>query len=108
MSNKVTTVLRVNMAGASDVGTVRNENEDSYYYSEAKRFFVTCDGMGGHEKGAAASQMACETLRDLLFAGGAAQYLEIHGKRFDVGSYLRPKSRIAGNRSAPDRRCAPG
>ncbi len=75
---------RVNMAAASDVGTARKDNEDSLYYSEAKNFFIVCDGMGGHEKGALASKIGCETLRDLLFAKDTTMGLVIKNTIFDV------------------------
>lgn len=74
----------INMAAASDVGTVRQENEDSFYYSQAKKFFVICDGMGGHQKGAAASRFACETLRDFFFANNSVENLVLGGKVFDA------------------------
>lgn len=57
---------KILMAAASDVGTVRKQNEDCFYYSEKDRFFIICDGMGGHKSGALASRIAGETVRDVL------------------------------------------
>ena len=49
----------------TDVGTVRERNEDSIGVVERSNFLflIVCDGMGGHEAGDVASQMAVEELQ---------------------------------------------
>ena len=49
--------------GVTDTGKVRQQNQDSYYYSigEDEALVVLCDGMGGAKAGNIASRMAAET-----------------------------------------------
>jgi serine/threonine protein phosphatase PrpC len=50
----------------TDVGVVRDHNEDSAHMETSKGFFVVADGMGGHAAGEVASAMAVETVRKML------------------------------------------
>lgn len=72
--------LSLQLGAVSDIGQVREENEDSYgFYPAANpHLFIVCDGMGGHEDGGIASRMA----RDVIIehyaqsTGTVAQRLE--------------------------------
>ena len=52
---------------ATDVGRVRNENEDAH--SAEPMLFVVADGMGGHQAGEVASALAVQTLHGRLAQG---------------------------------------
>lgn len=60
-------------AGGTHKGEVRKTNQDAYYVWVSdygvvppRGLLLVADGMGGHQKGEVASQMAVDTTRDLL------------------------------------------
>lgn len=69
--------LRLKIAGATDVGTLPNHNEDSCYPTLADlpsdlslprdplvpHLSIICDGIGGHEGGEVASQLAVQSIK---------------------------------------------
>lgn len=52
----------------TDVGRVRNHNEDSFLVDETLGLAVVADGMGGHAAGEVASSIAVHTFRNTLIA----------------------------------------
>lgn len=61
--------MKVDAAAATDVGLVRDHNEDSYILDTP--LYVVADGMGGHLGGEVASSIAIETVRERFKEAGA-------------------------------------
>ncbi|MGC1308837.1 MAG: serine/threonine phosphatase [Phormidesmis sp.] len=75
-------LVAVEEAGRSDVGRQRDHNEDCFFISSSTQkradnsgqstrahcLYVLCDGMGGHDGGEVASQLAAQTLSDYFEA----------------------------------------
>ncbi|MGZ3473473.1 MAG: PP2C family protein-serine/threonine phosphatase, partial [Polyangiales bacterium] len=49
---------------ATDVGRVRDHNEDNYLVDKKLALFVVADGMGGHAAGEVASALAVRTIHE--------------------------------------------
>lgn len=61
----------VRSASVSDIGRVRNENQDSILADDALGLWLVADGMGGHAGGARASAIARDTVRDQVADGAS-------------------------------------
>ncbi|MCW5936444.1 MAG: Stp1/IreP family PP2C-type Ser/Thr phosphatase [Fimbriimonadaceae bacterium] len=68
---------RTTVGAKSDLGRVRENNEDKFEFyipEDVARLaarglaFVVCDGMGGHEAGQIASELACKTFLDVYYS----------------------------------------
>lgn len=53
---------KVELAGATDPGCVRKNNEDNFAVEADLGLLVVADGMGGHNSGEVASDIACKTV----------------------------------------------
>ncbi|MBV8951903.1 MAG: Stp1/IreP family PP2C-type Ser/Thr phosphatase [Actinobacteria bacterium] len=61
--------MKLLAGAASDVGRVREGNEDAVRVDERLHLFAVADGMGGHRAGEVASATALEALRAAVAAG---------------------------------------
>jgi protein phosphatase len=61
--------LRLEVGAATDVGLVRDHNEDGYLVDQDVGLIAVADGMGGHRGGEVASATALEALRIAFVAG---------------------------------------
>lgn len=64
--------LRIESAGKTDVGLVREKNEDSMLIDPTLGLYVVCDGMGGHVGGQVASQLAVATISEMMRSPNSA------------------------------------
>jgi PPM family protein phosphatase len=85
--------MRVRVGAASDIGRVRERNDDSYLIEHP--LFAVADGMGGHRGGDVASSLALETLKD--------RFSEREGSLTEV---VREANRAVYERSRSDRAVA--
>ena len=96
--------------GRTDVGRRRKLNEDSFLVAPEPNLYAVCDGMGGHNAGEVASQMAIETLaafidkshreKEITWPYGLDVNLSFDGNRLKTAIKLANKKvfRAADNR----------
>jgi serine/threonine protein phosphatase PrpC len=85
----MTSQLRLESFGATHVGCVRTNNEDSYWVSSERSIWAIADGMGGHEKGEWASAVVIRALTEVTLchdfnADCAALADAIHGANAEI------------------------
>ncbi len=60
--------MQIQFWASTDVGRVREHNEDNFLVDKRLKLFVVCDGMGGHAAGEVASALSVRTVRDVISA----------------------------------------
>ena len=80
---------RFRSAGASDVGRVREINEDCFLERADVGLWVVADGLGGHSEGEVASRMVCDALADFLPDSGFEDMVDaVRNRLIEVNEHL--------------------
>jgi|AP45_3_1055517.scaffolds.fasta_scaffold71266_1 protein phosphatase len=78
VSSSSDTQMKLVCAGMTDVGQVREHNEDDFYLSEGEEALcIVADGMGGHRSGEVASALAIKAIVE-FYRETLAPYAELH------------------------------
>jgi PPM family protein phosphatase len=86
--------MRIEVGSATDIGRVRERNEDSILVEPP--LYVVADGMGGHRGGQVASQVALETLEELAAEGGGSLSDHVHRANRAVWDRSVEDERLSG------------
>lgn len=88
--------MELRVAGKTDQGIVRSNNEDSFYIDQTQGLLVVADGMGGHASGEIASKIAIDVMREYFetIKSGALPQIGRYQKEFSeetnlIGSAVR-------------------
>lgn len=88
--------------GLSDIGQLREANEDHCLVDLDMGLLLVCDGMGGHVGGATASRTAANAFRDALWVRADAGGLRGRGARQVVGQAASAASFAVYDKAAAD------
>ncbi len=60
----MTHTASIHAAGASDIGRLRTNNEDSILVDDGLKLYIVADGIGRHQSGEIASRLVVDIMRD--------------------------------------------
>ena len=79
--------LKLKSVSISDIGLVRQNNEDVCIEAADCRFFAVADGMGGHQAGEVAARVATESFLEIVKKGKASRVFQ--GALADSFNFLK-------------------
>ncbi|MCU1286341.1 MAG: protein serine/threonine phosphatase [Acidobacteriales bacterium] len=75
--------LSIEVAGKSDMGCVRTNNEDNFGFDARYGIFIVCDGMGGAAAGEVASKISVDTVLDYFRTAAKTKTFPVVGQTFE-------------------------
>jgi len=92
--------MQLEAYAATDVGPVRENNEDNFLVDVEREVFVVADGMGGHAAGEVASQIAIDTISDILIGDSDPDETRLQLSVDDPDEAIRERLRYCMNQAS--------
>jgi serine/threonine protein phosphatase PrpC len=92
--------MRLEAAARTDPGPVRENNEDNFLVDVDSGLFVVADGMGGHASGEVASEIAVETVAQVLLEEVDPDETRLARATPDSADAVRERLRYAMNQAS--------
>ncbi|MCP4807720.1 MAG: Stp1/IreP family PP2C-type Ser/Thr phosphatase [Proteobacteria bacterium] len=92
--------LQLEAYAATDVGPVRENNEDNWAIDIESGLFIVADGMGGHAAGEVAAEMAVDTVKSVLLTDSDPDETMLATEVDDPDDAMRERLRYAMNQAA--------